>query len=1044
MATHSHDNPAHLSDSIFPIDTTERALESSIEKSLTGTCREDLLAQNIESFTDFIPGDGSYWLGISSDFDAHYAIDRRRFWHFLESTQPKELEKLSKSPNWEKLILDRYDKLVKSYGILQLLRKGLDVDNAHFTLFYPLPTEVSAARAKDNYRKNEFSVMRQVPYNEEHTGEAIDMGIFVNGIPIITIELKNPWTGQTARRDAIRQYCNDRDANQPLLNFGRCIVHMALDTEEVYMCTRMAGPKSFFLPFNKGNGHGGGNPVNPEGHRTAYLWEEILQKDSLANILEHYVRFDNKPGSKIGAGTNLFFPRYHQLDVVRKLLSDIKRHGTGGRYLVQHSAGSGKSNSITWLAYQLIELYKEGSDGREEKMFDTVIVVTDRRQLDRQIRDNILKFSQISNIVVHADHSNDLREALESGKKIVITTIQKFPFICDKTAELSDHSFAVIIDEAHSSQTGIAAGKMNQAIGGIAPEILEAIRKQQEKGDDEEIDAEDMVNLLIESRKMQKNATYVAFTATPKNSTLERFGTKLEDGSFRPFHLYSMKQAIEEGFILDVLRNYTTYKSYYKLRKSIEDNPLLQKERAQKQLRAYVEKNRRTIRLKSEIIVEHFVNFIFNKKKLKGCAKGMVVTQSIESAIKYYLAINEILREKDTPFKVLIAFTGTKMLDGIEYTEEGINGFPSKDIAARFEEDEYRLLIVANKFLTGYDQPKLCTMYIDKRLRGVQAVQALSRLNRSADSLGKKTEDLYILDFFNEVDDIKEAFDPFYTGTSLSEETDCNVLHDIKSELDDRGVYHRKEVESFMTTLVKARDASELSPILDRVADRFNSELELLREEKADFKIKVKQFLKIYSQVSALLEYNMPEWERLYWFLKYLNPKLIVPSDHETVDEILDKAELTNIGIEITKESVRIGLDDSDAEVDPQNARVRGVSNQADEKEELEEIIRTFNMRFFDGWEATEEEKRVKIYSILMEMKDNPQVRQFVVGAPDYQNGYIALKRILGEHVNKNRARDLSFYVKFAQDETFRDELARFIANHLMKNNGNQHGNRQA
>ncbi|HMS43039.1 MAG TPA: DEAD/DEAH box helicase family protein, partial [Pyrinomonadaceae bacterium] len=591
-----------------------------------------------------------------------------------------------------------------------------------------------------------------------------------------------------------------------------------------------------FLPFNKGNNHGKGNPINENGHKTAYLWEEILTRESVTNIIQHFVRFDGKETEPLAKKT-LYFPRYHQLDVVRKLIADASKNGVGKTYLIQHSAGSGKSNSITWAAFQLIETYPEnesaaGNKGLSNPLFDSVIVVTDRRLLDKQLRENIRDFSEVKNIVAPAMTSQELKNNLQSGKRIIITTIQKFPFIIDGIADLSDKRFAVIIDEAHSSQSGTAAGTLNRAIS----------------GDADEVDAQEEILKIMRSRKMSRNASYFAFTATPKPATIERFGVKQPDGSFREFHLYSMKQAIEEGFILDVLANYTTYRSYYEIKKSIAENPLFETAKAQKKLRAFVERDPRTIETKAEIMLDHFLTKIVNTKKLKGKAKALVATQNIESAIRYFFALRRILEEKNNPFKIAIAFSGEKKVDGIEYTEPGINGFSESDTREKFDEDDYRILVVANKYLTGFDQPKLTAMYVDKKLQSVQAVQALSRLNRSADKLGKKSEDLFVLDFFNPIDEIKKSFDPFYTSTTLSKETDINVLHELKSNLDEAGVYEWSEVEDFVEKYFNNVNAQELSPITDTAAERFNQELELTNDEKADYKIKAKQFVKIYGQ----------------------------------------------------------------------------------------------------------------------------------------------------------------------------------------------------
>lgn len=1002
--------------------TNEQALEAAIEKALTGTCMEELgnglnvVAEPQEIYR----GGNGFFIGTANDFNAQYAIDELRFWHFLKSTQKDELDKLKRTADWKLKIVERLDRMIKKYGLLRLLRKGLEVEDAHFTLLYQVPMASSSQAVKDNFEKNEFSVTRQVRYNTENQREEMDMVVFVNGLPIATLELKNAWTGQTAKVHGIKQYKYDRDIKQPLLNFGRCLVHLAVDTDEVYMCTKLDGANSFFLPFNKGNNNGKGNPPNHFGHKSSYLWEEIFTRESLANIIQHFVRFDGSPSDALSKRT-LYFPRYHQLDVVRKLLSHASKNGVGHTYLIQHSAGSGKSNSITWAAYQLIEVYPErdglpGAKGIQNPLFDSVIVVTDRRLLDKQLRENIKEFSEVKNIVAPAFSSKDLKDGLEQGKKIIITTIQKFPFIVDGIADLSDKRFAVIIDEAHSSQSGTAAGKMNQAMG--------VGYSDSDRNEEDEEDVQDKILKAMQARKMKGNASYLAFTATPKNASLERFGTKQEDGTFKPFHLYSMKQAIEEGFILDVLANYTTYKSYYEIEKSIEDNPLFDTKKAQKRLRAYVERHRQTIGTKAEIMLEHFISKVYNTKKLKGKAKAMVVTQNIESAIRYYLAIKQILKDKGNPFKIAIAFSGKKTVDGMEYTEADLNGFVEKDTRDNFDSDNYRMLVVANKYLTGFDQPKLCTMYIDKKLQGVLAVQALSRLNRAADKLGKKTEDLFVLDFFNEVDDIKAAFDPFYTSTSLSGATDVNVLHELKGTLDDVGVYESSEVEDFVTKYFNGLDAQKLSPIIDKAANRFNSELDLKDEEKADYKIKAKQFVKIYGQMASIMPYEVLDWEKLFWFLKFLIPKLNVRTkEDELIDELLESVDLSTYGLERTKLNHSIGLDDSATELDPQNPNPRGAHGGEEEKDPLDEIIKSFNERWFHGWDTTPEDQRVKFITISRHIQAHPDFKTKVAENKDAQNRDLAFKKILDEVMGQQRKKELELYKLFAKDESFYQAL---------------------
>jgi type I restriction enzyme, R subunit len=1007
-------------------NTKEIALEQAIQKHLTGNTTEDLVGEPAP-----LVG-GPYRIGLPSDFNAQYALDTAMFSQFLQTTQGKQLAKLkSRNPSdWEAKILERFDRMIKKNGLLHLLKKGLDVDDAHLTLMYPAPLASSAARVHENFAANIWSITRQVRYSQANPLEEIDMVLFLNGIALITVELKNAWTGQTARFHGQKQYRDNRDATQPLLQFGRALVHMAVDTDEVFMATKLAGTATFFLPFNKGHNNGEGNPPNPNGHKTAYLWEEVFQPVSLAGIIQHFVLLEGKATDPLPK-KSLIFPRYQQLDVVRRLLDHASTNGVGHSYLIQHSAGSGKSNSITWAAYQLIEAYPKsaslpGARGLDQPLFDSVIVVTDRRLLDKQLRDNIKDFSEVKNIVAPALRSADLKAALENGKKIIITTIQKFPFIIDGISDMSDKRFAVIIDEAHSGQSGQAHDNMNRAMG--AGDV-----------DPDEDDPQDRILAAMQSRKMRGNATYLAFTATPKATTLEKFGERQPDGSFKPFHLYSMKQAIEEGFILNVLANYTTYKSYYEIQKSVEENPLFDTKKAQKKLRAYVERSQHTINTKAEIMLDHFIPQVVNTKKLRGKAKGMIVTQNIEAAIRYYKAVTKLLDAQGNPFKVLIAFSGEKTVDGVKYTEAEMNGFPESETRVKFDTDDYRLLIVANKYLTGFDQPKLTAMYVDKKLQFVLAVQALSRLNRSAPKLGKRTEDLFILDFFNSVDDIKTAFDPFYTVTTLSEATDVNVLHELKDALDQVGVYEWQEVEDFVTRYFAGEDAQTLSPIIDIAANRFNAELELPDPEKIDFKIKAKQFVKIYGQMASIIPFEVLEWEKLFWLLKFLIPKLkIKDPNQDMLDELLEAVDLSSYGLERNKLNHEIYLDASDTELTPQNPNPRGNRDGDAETDPLDEIIRNFNERWFQGWSATPEEQRVKFVNIVNSIRAHPDYTAKYEANADPFNRGLALEKILMDVMLKRRKDELELYKLFASDPAFKSAWSQNIEQVLSKNLDNR------
>jgi len=959
--------------------TNEAALETHIENAL---------AQD------------GYCIGTPADFDREFAIDGKLFWQFLEATQPKELAKLKDRPNWQRLLLERLNKKIKKDSVLAVLKKGLDIDDAHFELLYRLPYNDLNPEVVANFAANIFSVTRQVHYSESDTFKSVDMVLFVNGLAIATLELKNPWTGQNVH-NAIKQYRTDREPREPLFEFGRCLVHFAVDPDEAYMCAQLAGNDSNFLPFNKGFNFGKGNPVNPKGHKTAYLWEDILPRRSLTNIIEQFAKFTVEKDKKTGKERKaLFFPRYHQLDVVRGILDDAKRYGVCQTYLIQHSAGSGKSNSITWLSYQLVELYNTAGTAN---VFDSVVVVTDRRVLDTQLKDNIKLFSETKNIVAHAESAAELKAHLELGKKIIITTVQKFPFIVDGIDDLTERNFAVIIDEAHSSQSGSASDKLNMTLGAEDEEVPE--------------DLQDKILAAMKGRKMSQNASYFAFTATPKPATLEKFGRQGADGKFYPFHLYSMKQAIEEKFILDVLEKYTTYKSYYEVQKSVEENPLFDTAKAQKKLKAFVEASPRTIEVKAKIMVDHFMSNVWQAKKLKGKAKAMVVTRNIECAIRYFFAIRTALQEANAPFKALVAFSGEKTVDGIKYTEDGINGIPARDLPEEFEKDDFKILVVANKYLTGFDEPMLHTMYVDKKLQGVLAVQALSRLNRCNWKLGKT--DTFVLDFYNSVDDIKAAFDPFYTATTLSEPTDVNVLHDLKDVLDDFGIYDWAEVTTFNEKFFASAEAEELHPIIDTVVARFESDLD--DEQRIDFKIKAKQFVKIYAQVAAIIPFNNVGWEMLHWFLKFLIPKLKVKDpDQDKLDELLNSIDLSTYGLERSRLEVKIGLDASETELEPQNPNVRGGHFGDGDKDQLDEIVRAFNERHFAGWEATPEEQRVKFINIAKHVISHADYKAQVEDNPDSQNRQLALERLIQQAISVERRRELDLYKRYASDQDFK------------------------
>lgn len=1009
--------------------TDERAFEKSIELALIGSTSESRKADGLTDVDAQHPSAEHYYWGKPSDMDKKMALDLRRLWHFLRASQQNVLDEYKGGTDLKVAVERRISRMIESHGVIDVLRKGVDVDNIHLTLFYPKPSPADSAESHANYALNEFSLTRQQTFSVTRPGLELDMALFVNGIPLFTFELKNPWTHQTARVDGIQQYKEHRDPHETILNFGRCLAHFSVDQDEIFFCTHLAEDKSFFMPFNKGlpNGAGEGNPPNPNGFKTSYLWEHVLQKDILSDIIMNYVLFDydevktqKKVPHLMKNAKVLIFPRYHQLDVVNKAIEDVCTVGVGKTYLIQHSAGSGKSNSITWLAFKLIEACPQSMNALrakalDEKLFNSVIIVTDRRVLDRQITDNIKAFGQTQKIIQHANSSAELKRAIEDNKRIIITTIQKFPFICDTIKDVSDHNFAILIDEAHSSQSGIAADKLNATV-------------QKMVSEDGEMTTDAVLAELMLSRKMSTNCSYFAFTATPKKETLERFGTKAEDGSFHPFHLYSMKQAIDEGFILNVLSNYTTYKSYYELIKSTEQNPLYENKRAQKLLKKAVEREPKTIRAKAEQILAHFDANMFRNHKLNNKAKAMVVTKDIECAIRYYMALNEIKAEHRMPYGILIAFSGEKDVDGVKYTEASLNGFPDNKTPEKFDKDENRILVVANKYLTGFDQPKLAAMYIDKPLAGVLAVQCLSRLNRAAPSLGKRAEDLFILDFYNKVDDMKASFNPYYTATSLSEPTDVNILHELRATILSVGVFEQEDVDKFAELYFNGATPDKWVHCVDVPANRFLTEMEWPENGQADFKMKCKQFVKVYSRVAAIMSFEMKEWEKLFWYLRFLIPGLKVNvAGRDDMTDLLDNVDLNTYGLRRTALNQLIELDATETTLDPNKAAMAGAGSEEHENDSLEEIVKIFNEGHFNGWDATPDDQKAKLVNFAVSMAQSADYKEFIVGNQDPEAVESMSFQIIDDLMREKRKGDTSLYKQYQTDDSFKAQFRHTI-----------------
>ena len=959
-----------------------------------------------------------YEQGTNADYNREYAVDETRLFRFLQDTQPDALEKLGvfKSDMKKKQFLNRLQGEIAKRGIIDVLRNGVKIYPANLIMFYLTPTE-NNTKAKEMFEKNIFSVTRQLQYSMDATRLALDICLFINGLPVITFELKNQLTKQDVD-DAVEQYKTDRDPRELLFQFKRCMVHFAVDDARIKFCTQLDGKNSWFLPFDKGYNDGAGNPPNPDGLMTDYLWKDILTKLKLSRIIENYAQVvvEEDPETK-KKSVKQIFPRYHQLDCVEKLLADVKENGIGKRYLIQHSAGSGKSNSISWLAHQLIGLEQDG-----HPMIDSVLVVTDRRILDKQIRDNIKQFMQVANTVAWAEHSGDLRKAIQDGKRIIITTIEKFPYVVpDIGASHKQNRFAVIIDEAHSGQSGRNSAQMNLALSGLASE--------------DEMDNEDKINAMMEGRKLLTNASYFAFTATPKNKTLETFSVPYQDGDdvkHRPFHVYTMKQAIQEGFILDVLKYYTPIASYYKLMKTVQDDPMFDKKRAQKKLRSFVESDSYTIAQKAEMLVEHFHEQVISKGKIGGQARAMVVSSSIPRCIEYYYAINKCLANRHSPYKAIVAFSGEHKYQGQEpaLTSAAMNGFPDAKIPATFKTDPYRLLIVADMFQTGFDEPLLHTMYVDKMLYDIRAVQTLSRLNRCH----PQKHDTFVLDFYNKPAMIEEAFSRYYRTTLLSGETDPNKLYDLIATMEDYQVYSESHVEKLVDLYLNGAERDRLDPILDACAAIYK---DLDTEDQIKFKSAAKAFCRTYGFLGAILPYGNADWERLSIFLNLLIPKLPSPRDDDFSEGILDVIDLDSYRLE-AQECMSIKLEDADSEVPPVPAGKTGhIVNP--EMDLLSIILNDFNDMFGNiNWNDADNVRRQILEIPDMVAKDERY--QNAMKNSDEQNARMESERALQQVIFAIMADNMELFKQFQDNPSFKKWLSDLVFNMTYEPQGKKQG----
>ena len=988
------------------IDTTERGLESLICAALTGSPCEPAQASAVRNRPATY---GVGWLcGDPTDYNREFCVDLAQLSTFLLATQPEAAGLLSlneDSPTRRKF-LSRLQGEISRHGTVEVLRGGINHGPHHLELFYGTPSPGNE-KAAALYELNRFSVTRQLRYSGDNTQLALDLCLFINGLPVATFELKNSLTKQTVA-DAVEQYRRDRDPKEKLFQFGRCLVHFAVDDHEVRFCTHLKGRASWFLPFNRGWNDGAGNPPNPNGLKTDYLWKQVLTRDGLTDIIENYAQVVETKDQRTARVSRVqVWPRFHQLEVVRRLLTDVSEQGVGRRYLVQHSAGSGKSNSIAWLAHRLVGLERDG-----DPVIDSVIVVTDRRVLDKQISDTVRQFAQVSSIVGHAKVSGDLRRFIESGKKIIISTVQKFPFIMDEIGS-GQHGrrFAIIIDEAHSSQGGRTSAAVSMALG--------------KDGVEEEDDTtEDRINQIMESKKLLTNASYFAFTATPKNRTLELFGDPdpQPHGKIphRPFHGYTMKQAIQEGFIVDVLEHYTPVSSYYRLVKNVEEDPEFDTKRARRKLRRYVESHEHAIRLKAEIMVDHFHEQVMDLQKIGRQARAMVVTGSIERAISYYHAIRDYMAERGSRYEAIVAFSGEHEYGGAKVTETSLNGFPSSQIPERIRSDPYRFLVCADKFQTGYDEPLLHTMYVDKVLSGVRAVQTLSRLNRAH----PQKHEAFVLDFMNDTDTIRDSFAPYYRTTILSDETDPNKLHDLKADLDGHQVYSADQLDDFAERFLSEDAGREaLDPILDGCVAEYLRHLD--EDGQVDFKGKAKAFLRSYGFLATILPYTNADWEKLSIFLNLLVPKLPAPVEEDLSKGILEAIDMDSYRAE-KKAVQQIQLPDEDAEIEAtptDNVRQK----PEPEIDRLSSIIEDFNARFGNvEWKDKDKIDRVIAEELPAKVAAD-KAYQNAAANSDEQNARIELNRALERAVTDMLADHADLFKLFSDNPSFRQWLSETI-----------------
>ncbi len=984
-------------------DISERSFEKAIEEVLISEPKvvpetEPGVDAYREPYGDWMPG--GYRKRRPDDYDRSLCLIPGDVIAFIYATQPKEWAKLEQHHGAEvrDKFMKRLSREIEKRGVLDVLRNGVKDSGCKFRLAFFHPASGLNEELQRLYEANIFSVVRQLQYSEK-SSKSVDLALFLNGIPVLTAELKNLLTGQNVEH-AVRQYRFDRDAREPLLSFRRCLAHFAVDPDLVYVATRLAGAETSFLPFNQGKYGGAGNPPIPptrDGYATSYLWERIWARDSVLELVQHFIQEveeEDEDGRKTGE-RSLIFPRYHQLDAVRRLVRDAREKGPGHHYLIQHSAGSGKSNSIAWLAHRLSILH----DSEDRRVFDSIVVITDRRVIDRQLQSTVKQFEQTSGIVENIDKtSRQLKEALEGGKTVIVSTLQKYPVIAGNMQEMPGKRFAVIVDEAHSSQTGESVKGLKSVLAADTLEEAEA---------EDSVEAEDLEDLVAEETRKRgrlPNVSFFAFTATPKSKTLELFGTRRPDGKFEAFSLYSMRQATEEGFILDVLENYTTYKTYWRLLKTIEEDPSYDRGKATYIMRSFVDLHDHAIHKKVEIMVEHFHGRVAHR--IDGQAKAMIVTRSRLHAVRYKLAMDAYLREKGYPYRALVAFSGSVRDEGIDYTEAGMNGIPEVQTARAFKRPDYRFLIVAEKFQTGYDMPLLHTMYADRKLSGVHAVQTLSRLNRICPLA--KTETM-VLDFVNEADDIREAFQDYYEKTILSEETDPNLLYDLERRLAGFGVFDGSDVEAFAGLYFRNAGQDQLYAALAPSTERF---VELSSEEKADFRGTLDDFVRLYAFLSQVVTFVDPDLEKLYVFSRLLRRYL--PYERERLPvEIQQDIDMESYRLTRRFEGA-IALERGEAEIPPIGAGAARVPAPED-LEPLSEIIRDLNERF--GTDFSDEDK-VFINQLEERLAGDPALRASV-RANTPENARLTFDYVVTDRLQEMVDTNFEFYKRVTDDKQF-------------------------